>query len=77
MADRAEELIGPLDIGMYTAVAPFWMPFLAEYFIIPNPQVIVRIVEGDGKDLQRQMLEGQFDAVFTHSGHLIDGYNIA
>jgi len=71
--DRAEDLIGPLDIGIYTAVAPFWVPFLAEHFIVPNPQVSVRIVEGDGKDLQRQMLEGQFDAVFTHTGHLLDG----
>jgi len=73
MTDRAEDLIGPLDIGIYTAVAPFWVPFLAEHFIVPNPQVSVRIVEGDGKDLQRQMLEGQFDAVFTHTGHLLDG----
>lgn len=73
MTDRAEELVGPLDIGIYTAVAPFWVPFIAEHFIVPNPQVTVRVVEGDGKELQRQMVEGQLDAVFTHSGHLIDG----
>ena len=73
MSDRAEELVGPLDIGIYTAVAPFWVPFLAERFIVPNPQVSVRIVEGDGKALQQQMLEGQFDAVFAHTGHLLDG----
>lgn len=73
MIDRSEELVGPLDIGIYSAVAPFWVPFLAEHFIVPNPQVSVRIVEGDGKALQRQMLEGRFDAVFTHTGHLIDG----
>src|SRR5690625_1527139 len=73
MTDRAEELVGPLDIGIYTAVAPFWVPFIAEHFIVPNQQVTVRVVEGDGKELQRQMVEGQLDAVFTHSGHLIDG----
>src|SRR5699024_7293185 len=55
MTERAEELVGPLDIGIYTAVAPFWVPFIAEHFIVPNPQVSVRIVEGDGKQLQRQM----------------------
>lgn len=73
MIDRAEELIGPLDIGIYTAVAPFWVPFIAEHFIVPNLQVTVRIVEGDGKALQHQMLEGQLDVVFTHTGHLLDG----
>ncbi|GAA4107776.1 LysR substrate-binding domain-containing protein [Enteractinococcus coprophilus] len=73
MTDRAEELVGPLDIGIYTAVAPFWVPFIAEHFIVPNPQVSVRIIEGDGKELQRQMLEGRLDAVFTHTGHLVDG----
>lgn len=73
MMDRAEELVGPLDIGIYTAVAPFWVPFIAEHFVMPNPQVAVKIVEGDGKELQRQMLEGQFDAVIAHTGHLIPG----
>src|SRR5699024_4925576 len=73
MTERAEDLVGPLDLGIYTSVAPFWVPFIAEHFIVPNPNVSVRIVEGDGKALQRQMLEGQFDAVITHTGHLIDG----
>ncbi|SJM61839.1 LysR substrate-binding domain-containing protein [Gulosibacter sp. 10] len=73
MSDRAERLIGPLDIGCYTAVAPFWIPFIAEHFIVANPGVDVRIVEGDGKALQRQMLEGQLDAVITHTEHLVDG----
>lgn len=73
MRDRADELVGPLDIGVYTAVAPFWVPFIAEHFVVPNPHVTVRIVEGDGKALQQQMVEGRFDAVLTHSGHLIDG----
>lgn len=73
MRDRADELVGPLDIGVYTAVAPFWVPFISEHFVLPNPHVNVQIVEGDGKALQRQMVEGKFDAVFTHSGHLIDG----
>src|SRR5690625_3956868 len=72
MSDRAEELVGPLDIGIYTAVAPFWVPFLAERFIVPTPQVSVRIVEGDGKALQQQMLEGQFDAVLARTGHLLE-----
>ncbi|HRO30723.1 MULTISPECIES: LysR substrate-binding domain-containing protein [Micrococcaceae] len=73
MADRAGQLVGPLSIGCYTAVAPFWVPFIAERFIVPHPEVSVQIVEGDGRDLQRQMLEGRFDAVITHTGHLIDG----
>jgi len=73
MSDRSDELVGPLDIGCYTAVAPFWMPFVAEHFIVPNPQVSVQITEGDGKALQQQMVEGRFDAVFTHTGHLIEG----
>jgi DNA-binding transcriptional LysR family regulator len=73
MEDRLDRLVGPLGIGCYTAVAPFWIPFIAERFIVPNPEVTVRIVEGDGKDLQRQMLEGRFDAVITHTGHLVDG----
>lgn len=73
MIDRSDRLVGPLDIGCYTAVAPFWVPFIAEHFIVPNPGLTVSISEGDGKELQRQMLEGRFDAVFTHSGHLIEG----
>lgn len=73
MSDRSDELVGPLDIGCYTAVAPFWVPFITENFIVPNPQVNVQITESDGKALQQQMLEGRFDAVFTHTGHLIDG----
>lgn len=73
MSDRADKLIGPLDIGCYTAVAPFWIPFIAEQFVIPNPDVTMRITEGDGKDLQQQMLDGRFDAVVTHTGHLLDG----
>lgn len=73
MTDRAGELIGPLDVGCYTGVAPFWIPFIAEKFILPNPEVAVQIREGDGTELQRQMLEGRFDAVVTHTGHLIDG----
>lgn len=73
MSDRSDQLVGPLDIGCYTAVAPFWVPFIAESFIVPNPQVDVRVTEGDGKALQQQMIDGRFDAVFTHTGHLIDG----
>lgn len=73
MVDRAGKLVGPLDIGCYTAVAPFWIPFIAEKFVIPNPDVAVHIDEGDGKDLQHHMLEGRYDAVITHTGHLLDG----
>jgi len=73
MADRAGKLVGPLSIGCYTAVAPFWIPFIAERFIVPHPEVTVDIVEGDGRELQRQMLEGRFDAVITHTGHLVEG----
>ncbi|KAB1641929.1 LysR substrate-binding domain-containing protein [Gulosibacter chungangensis] len=73
MVDRAGHLVGPLDIGCYTAVAPFWVPFIAEKFIIPNPEVSVRIDEGDGHELQRRMLDGRYDAVITHTGHLVDG----
>lgn len=73
MSDRAEQLVGPLDLGCYTSVAPFWVPFIAEHFIVPNPGIEVRIVEGDGMELQRQMLEGRFDAVITHTGHLLPG----
>lgn len=73
MSDRSGDLVGPLDIGCYTAVAPFWVPFIAEQFVVPNPNVDVRITEGDGKALQQQMVEGRFDAVITHTGHLIEG----
>ncbi|WP_169558765.1 LysR substrate-binding domain-containing protein [Yaniella halotolerans] len=73
MSDRSDDLVGPLDIGCYTAVAPFWVPFIAEQFVVPNPNVDVRITEGDGKALQQQMVEGRFDAVITHTGHLIEG----
>ncbi|GAB3184405.1 LysR family transcriptional regulator [Nesterenkonia halophila] len=73
MADRSGRLIGPLDLGCYTAVAPFWVPFIAQRFIQPHPDVSVRIVEGDGKELQQEMLDGRFDAVITHTAHLVEG----
>lgn len=73
MSERADELAGPIELGCYTSLSPYWIPFLAERFIRPNPRLDVRIEEGDGKALQRRMLEGRLDAVLTHTGHLVEG----
>lgn len=73
MLDEQHDLSGALDLGCYTSVAPFWVPFIAAEFIARNPRLEVTIREGDGKELQQQMLEGRLDAVVTHTGHLLNG----
>src|SRR5699024_5963232 len=73
LSDRSDELVGPLDIGCYTAAATVWVPPTTDNLMVPNPQAHVQAHQGDGQALQQQMLEGRIDAVFTHTGHLIDG----
>lgn len=69
--ERQTTLAGPLVIGCYSSLAAFWIPVICEKFTKPNPGLSVTLVEGDGAELQQQMLKGHLDVVLTHTRHLL------
>lgn len=71
IGERKSTLSGPLVIGCYSGLSAFWLPVICEQFAKPNPGLEVRIIEGDGAELQERMLEGYLDAVLTHTRHLL------
>jgi DNA-binding transcriptional LysR family regulator len=68
--ERQDRLVGPLVIGCYSGLSAFWLPEIGHGFIKPNPGLEVKLVEGDGGELQERMLDGYLDAVITHTRHL-------
>ncbi|SEF13084.1 DNA-binding transcriptional regulator, LysR family [Arthrobacter alpinus] len=71
--ERQQGLVGPLTTGCYTGLSAFWLPETAHGFVKPNPRLDVKLIEGDGAQLQERMLSGYLDAVLTHTRHLIPG----
>lgn len=71
IGERNSTLAGPLVIGCYTSLSPFWLPVICQQFTRPNPALDVTILEGDGGELQERMLAGYVDAVITHTRHLL------
>ncbi|WP_417233267.1 LysR family transcriptional regulator [Arthrobacter sp.] len=71
IGESNSNLSGPLVIGCYTSLSPFWLPVICEQFALPHPDLDVTIIEGDGGDLQERMLAGYLDAVITHTRHLL------
>lgn len=69
--ERQTRLSGPLVIGCYSSLAAFWIPVICERFTKPNPDLQVTLIEGDGAELQQQMLKGHLDVVITHTRHLL------
>ena len=73
IVERQSTLSGPLVIGCYSSLAAFWLPVICERFTAPNPGLQVKLLEGDGTELQEQMLQGHIDVVLTHTRHLLPG----
>lgn len=71
IGERQSGLVGPLNIGIYSGLSAFWLPVICEQFTKPNSGLEVRIVEGDGAELQERLIEGYLDAVLTHTRHLL------
>lgn len=73
ITERGDELAGPLAIGCYTTLSPFWIPLITAGFAAPNPKLSLSTVEGSPGELQDQLLEGRLDAVLTHMLHVRPG----
>ena len=43
-------------------LAPFWLPAIAEGFLLPNPGLTARLEEGDAAELQRRLLDHAVEA---------------
>ncbi|MGZ0712345.1 LysR family transcriptional regulator (plasmid) [Coraliomargarita sp. W4R53] len=72
ITDRQNDLVGPLSLGCYSSLAPFWVPVLTADFIRANPRLTMTVEEGDAAHLQQRMVDGHLDAVLTHTRHLRD-----
>ncbi|QKJ20115.1 LysR substrate-binding domain-containing protein [Microbacterium hominis] len=73
VAERQHGLVGPLALGCYTTLVPFWVPAITADFIRPHPRLEMTVEEGDAAVLQQRMIEGYLDAVLTHRRHLVPG----
>lgn len=69
--ERQTEVAGPLSLGCYTSLAPFWIPAISADFIRVHPRLEMTVEEGDAGELQQRMLEGHLDAVLTHTRHVL------
>jgi DNA-binding transcriptional LysR family regulator len=67
------ELSGPLAIGCYSTLAAFWVPPITAGFAAAHPRLSLSLTEGAPAKLQADMLDGQLDAVLTHTRHLVPG----
>lgn len=70
ITERQHGLVGPLALGCYATLAPFWVPVITADFIRPHPRLEMTVEEGDAAVLQQRMLDGHLDAVLTHTRHL-------
>lgn len=64
------ELTGPLRIGCFTTLSPWLLPPVMEHFTRKYPGVRLQIAEGPSDDLQRRLIDGEFDVVLMYAWHL-------
>lgn len=70
---EAEAMAGPLDLGCFVTLAPFFLPALLKSFAAARPGIQVRPREGDHASLSRGLLSGAFDLALLYDLGFEDG----
>lgn len=68
-----KSLSGKLEIGCFRTLSMHIVPHVMEWFGTHYPAVEVAINEGNGEDIQEQMLAGQLAACVIYEAQLLDG----
>lgn len=56
--------VGRLEIGSYSSIAALWLPPVIQAFSEENPQVSIRLREGNAQQLERWIDDGSVDFAF-------------
>ncbi|MFD1213450.1 LysR family transcriptional regulator [Arthrobacter sp. GCM10027362] len=67
------ELTGPLMIGCFTTLSPWFFPRIAAHFAHQHPGVDIQLHEGASGELQERLKEGELDAALLYANHLQTG----
>lgn len=74
---EGEALAGPLELGCFVTLAPFFLPGLLTGFAAAHPGIQVRPQEGDHASLSRGLLTGAFDLALLYDLGFEDGIEAA
>ncbi|MGO1525522.1 MAG: LysR family transcriptional regulator [Corynebacterium variabile] len=64
---RPDHLSGPLDVGCFTTLAPFWLPGILEEIQRTCPDVECTIHEVTATEIETRLNQRKLDAVFTYA----------
>ncbi|MCC7048885.1 MAG: LysR family transcriptional regulator [Alphaproteobacteria bacterium] len=70
---EGDALAGPLELGCFVTLAPFFLPALLSGFAAAHPGIQVRPREGDHASLCRGLLSGAFDLALLYDLGFEDG----
>lgn len=69
------ELVGSLRLGCFTALSPWIIPPVIDYFSTHFPAVDVLLVEDSSVALQSMLTEGSLDACYLYRQHISSALN--
>ncbi|WP_167132041.1 LysR family transcriptional regulator [Paramicrobacterium chengjingii] len=67
------ELTGPLRLGVFTTLSPWFLPQIVEHITQRFPAIDLQPVEDGSIELQAALLEGGLDATLIYENHLTSG----
>jgi len=70
---EGEALAGPLELGCFVTLAPFFLPALLGGFAAAHPGIQLRPQEGDHATLSRGLLTGEFELALLYDLGFEDG----
>lgn len=69
------ELSGPLRIGCYLTLSPWFLPRIAAHFSENYPGVDLHFIEDGSDELQARLQAGDIDAALIYDNHLRHGFD--